>query len=1030
MQKPLPVDRTRVGVLASAIAALVSGATFSGASLAQQQEAQPPQSLDEITVTGTRIRRDDYTTPNPVATFGSQEMRNLGIVNVADIMTQMPSNVSQFQAGNTGGSAFFIGATLANLRGLNPFFGTRTLTLVDSRRFVPTNQGGSVDLNFIPSVLIDRVETVTGGASASYGSDAISGVVNLLLDRDFDGVKIEADIGATSEGDGDNEHFGIAWGRDLFGDRGHLIVGGEFQTQDGIRDCATARDWCARGLGNFSNGTGGGAFDPIPNPHPYVQTIPGQPQNIIMENLRYPASFSGFVFNNTAAGTDFRINDAGTDVVPFDSGQFSEISPGGFATVIGGEGRSIYSGQTIYPDLDRKIAYAHLDYDFSESLAAYFELSYGRVEAFNKQDPPGQNTANVCIRPDNAYLAALSPAAQAEIAARIGQGFNPAAGSFACFGATTLVKDFTNQTDQTVTTDTEVTRAVIGFNGDLFSSDNWTWDAYYQYGETTRDQIGSDYRTNHRFTMASEAVVGPGGQIMCRVTRDGAIPGVLPVGADPSLAVGCVPMNPFGNNTLTDAAREYVYGDLTEFNTITQHVTAGSVSGQVAEGWAGPLLLAAGAEHRREKLSNDAGPLPFAQRTDFGLQYGDEFAGKVDVSEAFLEFEMPLLADAPGAELLMFNVAGRRAHYKNTGLDNTTRETVTQDVTSWKFSAIWDPVDWLRFRGSRSQDIRAAGFRELYYSQTIPSGGFFGAVTNPWLPDTGANSQRDESVLILSGNARLRPEEAKTTTLGFVLSPGGRAQGFQFSADHYEIKLKDGIVLGFIGIVLNDCFAGISAQCDFLTFGPPDVRDPTDPNSNVTFARTPYINSQPYEATGIDYSASYTFNLDSGANLSLRLLATHALETIVQAGGQTRDIAGQNGGDQGFLSDFAASPDWAANVIATYATDRFSITGQARYYSDGRLDKQNPKIGPGEPGFDPIMTRTVTNATVPSYAIWTLSGSYDLPVGRLDSLQLFGTIENLFDKDPPYSAGATGGTNTLLYDALGRNYRLGIRMNF
>jgi len=142
---------------------------------AQQQQAQQ-SGLEEITVTGSRIHQNqDYASPNPISTFDAQKMENLGLINISDVITQVPQNVSQFQAATTGGSAFFIGSTLANLRGLNPFFGTRTLTLVNSRRFIPTTQGDSVDLNFIPSILINRTEVVTGGASAAYDSGAISG---------------------------------------------------------------------------------------------------------------------------------------------------------------------------------------------------------------------------------------------------------------------------------------------------------------------------------------------------------------------------------------------------------------------------------------------------------------------------------------------------------------------------------------------------------------------------------------------------------------------------------------------------------------------------------------------------------------------------------------------------------------------------------------------------------------------------------------------------------------------------------------
>lgn len=988
--------------------------------LGQEEE----NALEEISITGTRIRRQDYNSANPVATFGSEELQNLGIVNIADAITQMPSNVSQFTTQNTGGSAFFIGSTLANLRGLNPFFGTRTLTLVDSRRHVPTNQGGSVDLNFIPAVLINRMETVTGGASASYGSEAISGVVNILLDTEFEGFKFDADYGTTNESDGDNVHYGLAWGSSFGEGRGHFIVGGEFQDQDPILDCSTARDWCARSVDLFANGTGGGAFSPVPAP--YVPRIPGEPHQILMSNLRYATSERGMIYNPGAGAQTFRFNDAGTDIVPFDAGEFAHVSPSG--TVIGGEGKSIYDHLTIMPEQERSSFMAHASWEFTPELSGFVEVSYGTVDAINRQDAPPQNTVNMCIQADNAFLQQGSAAMQAEMAALAGNSpFNP----FGCFTGTVISKDFTPETNQTVSTDTEVQRWAAGLSGSLF--DDWTWDFYVQYGTAERKQIGADYRTNHRFNMALDSVIDPDtGQPVCRVTLN---PAALPVGADPSLANGCVPLNPFGINNISPQALAYAYGSLTEFNEIDQTVAEFNVSGEVWEGWGhGAMLMAAGVQYRVEELVNDAGPLPFAQRTDFGLQYGDAFGGEVEVWEYFAEAEMPLLSDMPLAEIWSVNAAVRRAEYTNTGGLNTSGITVDRGVTSWKLSSVWDPVNWLRFRGSVSRDIRAPGFRELYYSQSIPSGGFFGATTNPWLPDTGPQSQRDETVIILSGEPRLEPEKADTKTFGVVVTPDQLIEGLQFSVDYYNIDLEDGIALGSSAAVVNECFAGVEYQCDYITFGAPDPRFPDNPNSNVVELRSPYINARPYESSGVDIAVNYNFAPGDfveaiPGEMSVRLLSTYAIETLVQSNIAVRDIAGQTGGDQGFLSDFAPSADWASNLIITWMNGPVTLTTQARYTSDGILDLQTPKTGPEDPGYDPGLTNSVTSNRVPSHTTWNMTAAYNREIAG-GNVQFYLNVNNLFDRDPPFANGSTGGANPVFFDAMGRTYRLGIRSVF
>src|SRR5690606_33705083 len=234
------------------------------------------------------------------------------------------------------------------------------------------------------------------------------------------------------------------------------------------------------------------------------------------------------------------------------------------------------------------------------------------------------------------------------------------------------------------------------------------------------------------------SVIDPGtGQPACRVTVEGL--SALPAFADPALANGCVPINIFGDQPLTAEQLAYGWGPIVEYNTIEQEILSGSVSGQLWDGWGfGPLIGAFGVELRTDQLQNDVNEeIPEARRIDIAAQYGDAFGGKVDVTEAFIELEMPLLADKPGVKLLSLNTAYRDATYKTTDL-RRGQGTSEQDIESWKVSLVWDPVDWLRVRGSKSRDVRAAGFRELYWQLTQPASATgFGAQTNPWLPDLG-----------------------------------------------------------------------------------------------------------------------------------------------------------------------------------------------------------------------------------------------------------------------------------------------------
>jgi outer membrane cobalamin receptor len=295
--------------------------------------------VEEITVTGSRIRRTtDFDTANPTTIVDSKYIEALGIVNVGDVVKQLPANLSNNQPTTTGNANFFIGSTIANLRGLNPFFGSRTLNLVNGKRFVPTNQGDGVDLNFFPSIMIDRIDIVTGGASAAYGSGAISGVQNIFLSRKLEGGKVQVDFGQSGESDGDDKHAAFAYGQSLFGERGHFVVGYEYEDTDAV-GCVTARDWCAQNNGFYNN-------------------VPGtNPQFILGSNVRAnQISTTGTFYTTTAGRTQTtQANAAGTDVVPF------ALDPnGGYVGaaqnfVAGGDGRPVYQYTNLSSPVKRNV---------------------------------------------------------------------------------------------------------------------------------------------------------------------------------------------------------------------------------------------------------------------------------------------------------------------------------------------------------------------------------------------------------------------------------------------------------------------------------------------------------------------------------------------------------------------------------------------------------------------------------------------------------------------------------------------------
>lgn len=993
---------------------------------ARAQNENVSISAEEITVTGSRIRRQDYNTGNPIATFDESELQNLGIVNAGDALEQMPSNVSRFTLANTGGNAFFVGSNLADLRGLNPYFGTRTLTLVDTRRHVATNQGGSVDLNFIPSVLIERMETVTGGASASYGADAVSGVVNIILNKELEGFKFDADYGVSGEGDGDNTHYAFGFGTEVADGRGHVSFGAEFQNQDVIQDCSTARDWCAKSTGLFTNGSeitdpvtfqGTGYIDPY---------IEGQPHHIVSNDLRIASSEHGLIFNPANLQ---KFNDDGTDVLAYDGGLGADRDP--MATVVGGEGKSIYDNLTLMPENERQVFMLNGNWDFNENLTGTMEVSWGEVNAVNYQYAPNANSVTSCIKADNGFLlqngsAAMQDAiADAEFAdAMAGPSSNCATQG----GGAPLVKDWNPETDQRVETDTTVQRIAFGLNG--YFGNDWAWDSYYQFGKTERDQIAYDYRTNHRFTMAMDSIV-ENGEVICRAASSDPLTAemALPYLADPLLAEGCAPLNPFGIDNSSDEALDYAFGSLTEYNEIEQQVLAVSTNGDLWQGWGhGPLSAAFGAEYRTEDFRNDAGDMPEYERIDFAQQYGNPFAGDLTATEVFAEFEMPVLAGLPGVENLVLNAAVRRAEYT---IGSDIADDAEYGMTTWKFSTMWDITDDLTFRGSVSHDIRAPNYRELFYSQTLQDNILWAIFApNPWLDDPNAI---DTYTWAMHGNPELKPEEADTMTAGFVVRLDDWVEGLQFSADYYKIELENGIALGSPLNVLNACVDGDEAQCANITFATDGAGNPND--QDITRVDYYYGNANTYTSEGVDLAVNYMFPA-LGGDIAMRLMATHAISTIAPTGDAERpeiEIAGQTGVNTGFLADYSPSPDWNANFIVSYMRGPLTVTTQARFVSDGIMDLTTPKYGREDLGddFDPTLVDSIESNRVPSHTVWNLNASYNILLDNGGNVQVWGNIDNLFDREPPYAGGGgTGGTNPMFFDAMGRMFRVGIRSQF
>lgn len=977
----------------------VSALAIALASPVQAQDAEEGAG-QPIIVTGTRIKQNGFNEPTPATIFGIEATENLGIVNAGEIIKLIPQN-SAFQSDATAGitAGANVGASFANLRGLNPDAGTRTLTLVNSRRFVPSSDGGAVDLNLIPTAMIKRVETVTGGASAAYGSDAIAGVVNIILDTQFEGIKAQIDYGQTFRGDGKDYHASLVYGTAL-GDRGQLVIGGEYENKKGIGDCFTARGWCAEGWDVFTNSN-----NILSDLSPSGYNMPGTPgyglPNFVI------ARGSRQAFNDPHGATrnrspapiearNYRFTDDGTGIVEFDPGMF--VASHTFGPRSGGDGASTYADSDLQTPVERYVGYLYAEYELLDGIKGYTELSYANRTASNSGVTAGPRST-FFIKPDNAFL-------PAELAALLnGSSFS-------------LGKDVDAQIPAQNTANAEVWRGVLGLTGDIGS--NWNWDVYYQYGHNKRHQDGRYSRVNTEFQFGLDAVYDPiSDSIVCRET--------LAANPDPR-SVGCVPMNLFGLDNLSQAAIDYAYRPVVEDFSYTQHVMAATISGDLFQGiGAGPIGAAAGVEYRAESGEVTHGNIP--NYTDYAFTFGLDYGGDIKVFEAFTEVNVPLLADMPMAELLELNGAVRWT--RNTATNASTSEKKTSEAVSYKISGIWEVGGGLRFRGSRSRDIRAAGFRELF-NQNVPTeeGSSQGIVDNPNIP--GSPGIGDDPTPILNGGSfALSPEKADTTTAGIVFRPDF-IPGLRLSADWYQIEVKDAVTR-LPGQRIVDFCDEFDLFCDRITF---------NGAQDITFVDARQVNLGSLKVRGFDFEADYTLHLDdvfdgAGGSLNLRVLANHQYGFEVQADPTVPvlDYAGQSGPVQNG-GDFNPGPKWIWNGFLSYDNAGFNTTISWRKVGGGIYDVE--KIGPEDAGYDSTLPDSITTNRVDGATYFGLAMSYELMVGNSgdQSVELFGAIDNLFDTKPPVAPGGGGRggsnypTNPVYFDTFGSRFRVGVRVNY
>jgi len=1036
-----------------------------------------PVTLEEVTVTGSRIKRTtDFNTPTPTTVIDAATMESMGVVNVGAAATLAPANVSTFTPANTGNSNFFTGEYIPDLRGLNPYFGSRTLLLINGQRVVNSTQGDSFDMNLIPSILVSRIDTVTGGASAAYGSGAIAGVENVIIDTKLEGGKVQGDWYETSHSDGKDRHIGAAYGHGFLDNRFHFFLGGEYENSDAI--ACESRSWCQAGEGAYQLGT-------TPPPSGGADIL-GYGYNIRSNFSNYAgvlfplAAFGGY---HGAGPAPVTFTPDGTGVLPYALGT-PQVS---FADdVQGGGGTPVYQYSELSAPVNRGTGMVGLSGAITDWLNFKTDFLIAREVTTTYSGAVGTLAAG--ISPNNAFACPDSPTGSTCVNTNdpaLASAVNAAAAAGPT-GLAYLNKDWSAQVPALTRFNTNVQRFTFGFDGKIGDS-SWTWDANYEYGLTHHDQLVQDNYSLYRILMALDSVMTPNGP-ECRVTADGFAAAVAATGgpfspyanANPALAQGCVPVNPFGTQPLTAQQLGYAWGNLLEQLRYEQTDANINFSGNYFRGvGAGPFSAAVGYEWRQERGDNiDQPGEPAYLADDFETQYGSSFGGIMTVNEEYLETNIPLLKNLPGAHLLEFDLAGRESRYDNRalyGIDVCTTPGVNgcplsnappgtdyvHNFFTWKASGIYEPIDGIRFRATQSRDERAPNFRELYYNQVIGAGGLFGQC-GPF------GTTIDPCTWNLLGNPNLKPESSDTTTLGIILTPSSILPGFQFSADWFHIKINNAIEQANPTLLMNQCKANPTdpAACAAITFNNNPVLASGAPcpytgTPAQLFAQGCYnlaeiaptsYNGAFYEVRGIDFSLNYVADLGSFGTLSTRLLTTWMDQQEFQSypGGPIYNIDGQTGTGNGFLNDYTPTAKWRGSLMITWSQGPLSLTPNMSFVSHGVMDYlgvtpaqgaiyQETLNGTLPPNLAALGLHPMPTNYVPSYFLFGLNGTYSFEnVEALKGLQLFVQINNIFNKTPPFTGGESafgpanvyGGTNPIFFDTAGLAWRAGFRLSF
>jgi iron complex outermembrane recepter protein len=994
--------------------------------------------LQEVVVTGSRIARPEFDNLEPTTTVDSKTFDQRGYLDVGQALNALPEfGVAPSSAANQQ-SGFGIAQSFVDLYGLGS---QRTLTLVNSRRFVSessatlnnananTSNGGNgtqVDLNVIPTKLIDHVEVVKVGGAPIYGADAIAGVVNIILKKDYQGLDIDGQVGASGQGDAWNYRTRILAGQNLFDGRANITGDAEFTKTDGL--VGTQRPIVASDLAFLAPATPG-KYSAVLTPGLSVPAVSFGGVPLVDDIFLSPgAGLPGSVVGVTNAAGQTLAFGPGGNLIPYNTGTVT----GNPIFNSGGDGLRLSQVTNLLSPTERVNVATLMHFQINDHINAFGEGYFSETHATSLINQTNYNTAlfgtggtvagNFVVSVNNPFLTAgdrqliqtalNNYAATLPFGAPLYQGVSVGPGQPVAYPAWNTSQFYVSRTSLDFeggsATDTQdVVRGVVGLNGDFsFASRNFNWEVSVSYGTSSNTQDTPSY-VFQNVANALNATTNAAGQIVCAGT---------PVNGPTTTASStCAPLNIFGNGSPSLAAQQYIthLAQVNSFNT--QRDTNAFIGGDILKVPAGDWKFSAGFENRREAASFT--PDTFYTE-DLGQAAVTAIAGSYITNEVYLETLFPIFApmqDIPVLNRLELEGAARR-------VDNS----LAGDATTYTYGLRWSPIEDVQFRGNKTKSIRAPSITELF----LPSATSFSFANDPcdknfvgqgavpatreancaaaipgYNPATFASNVVNATVAgTTSGNTSLESETAFSKTFGVVLRPRF-APKLNISVDYIDIALKNAIQ----SLTLTD---NLDACYDSSNY--PDNPSCTSFTRNaagqITNFHAGYVNAGTLEFTGIQAALDYTFDLPwalGSLETSAHYLDTQRLKSQI-ATAAPNDIAGQIG-----YSKSKGSLD------LIYANRGFSWDWQGIFIGPANFNNQD----------------TPTSLNILGVGSWWLINS-TVSMKFTPQFQARFIVNNVFNKLPPFpaTAGVAGnyapGTSTYFEGILGRNLQLAVDYKF